>query len=174
MSSQKMARLYRFVKLNDRIDTQVFTFILPGSLGQDSAHRDVESKEFLYGHQKWQILITRHDSHIGAFLLLKNATDGLTCHADFSFTFTNKEHFAKNESYTERKCKFTAEKNKVGRKNFMSSTDLNSRGFLQDNGNYLLDLEMRGMSSVFEQVSYFYYIVVTKPVIQKHQRFQIH
>lgn len=91
--------------------------------------------------------------HMGVYLVLRGATDGLAVNLDFSFTLSSKEHFTKNETYNERGCKFTALSPKHGRKNFVSTMDLGNRGYLQDNGNYLLNVEMRNVGTVYEQVS---------------------
>jgi len=56
-----MARLLRFVRLDDSFDTQVFTFALPESLpclesvrAPGATPEDFVSRDFNYGHQRWR------------------------------------------------------------------------------------------------------------------------
>lgn len=48
-----MAKLFRNVKLQDRFNTEVFTFQLPAKLIKDNA-QTAFSKDFIYGYQKCQ------------------------------------------------------------------------------------------------------------------------
>lgn len=47
-----MALLTRFVRIGDRFNTHVFTFVVTRSVTRD-LHRDVTSKEFSYGYHRW-------------------------------------------------------------------------------------------------------------------------
>ncbi len=146
-----MAQLHRFVKLNDRFQSQVFTFIVPGTLAKDLT-TDIYSRDFVYGHQKWCISLVPNERAVGAYLALRNVSDGMVCNIDFSFTMVNREHFTKNECIVERNIQFTKEKNTHGRKTFIGLGDLLNRGFLHHNDTYLLELELRSGSTLFEQV----------------------
>ncbi|KAH9494619.1 hypothetical protein Btru_019729 [Bulinus truncatus] len=83
-----MAKLCRFVKLNDRFNAQVFTFLLPGRILREFTP-DIYSKDFVYGYQRWNVSFVRTDRHIGAFLRLQTPSQGLRCRMDFSFTVIN-------------------------------------------------------------------------------------
>ena len=154
-----MARLHRFVKLNDRLDTQIFTFILPPTLIND-APKDMESKEFVYGNQKWNIYIVKNGRQVGLYLWLKGQlAEGVVCKVDFTFTFENKEHFTKNDSFSERNWAFTQARPKFGRKNFISMDELLNRNYAMDNGQFLLSLELRNAVNYFEQVRHFLFLL---------------
>ena len=146
-----MAQLHRFVKLNDRFDSQVFTFIVPPTVTTDLS-TDIYSRDFVYGHQRWCICLVPYDKAVGAYLTLKNVSAGMTCRIDFAFTMVNKEHFSKNESIAEKNVEFTAEKPTHGRKTFIGLSDLINRQFRHKNDCYLLELELRSISTHFEQV----------------------
>ena len=71
---------------------------------------------------------------------------------DFAFTMVNKEHFSKNESISEKGVEFTVDKPTHGRKTFIGLSDLLNRQFRHKNDSYLLELELRSISTHFEQV----------------------
>ena len=146
-----MARLFRLVKLYDRFDTQVFSFQLPASILREYSP-DVISRDFTYGHQKWFVTVLRGEQHIGTYLNLKNISEGMTCEVDYSFTLLNSDHFTRNDCFVERGCKFTAEATSLGRRNFVGVKDLCDRKFVQENGEFILELELRNVLTHFEQV----------------------
>ena len=147
-----MARLYRIVKLNDSHNTYNISFLLPQTLVCDNP-AEVETKDFTCCHQKWSILITKRDKQIGVYLNLRGATEGFKTTVDFSFTFINREHFSKNETYVERECASTHAKPRNGRRSFITMAELIRRDFAMPDGQYQLVLELRNASHVFEQVS---------------------
>ncbi|XP_074646612.1 uncharacterized protein LOC141902682 [Tubulanus polymorphus] len=146
-----MAQLHRFVKLHDRFDTQIFTFVVPGTIVKEYSP-DVYSRDFMYGYQKWVICFVRSDLHVGTFLSLRNVTDGMACTIDYAFTILNKEHFTKNEGYLEKDCNFTAKEHTRGRKNLIGVNDLVDRHFLLDEDKIIIELEMRNIRTSFEQI----------------------
>lgn len=93
-----MALLYRLVKLPDRAQTHVFTFVVTKSVTRDP-DRDVTSKEFACGHQKWSITFSHTDKMLGAYLVWKSASESVRVYVDFTFTILNREHFSDNESF---------------------------------------------------------------------------
>ncbi len=147
-----MAQLHRFVKLSDKLDTQVFTFIFSSSLGREKTI-EVTSKDFTYGYQKWSISLDKNDKHLNAVLTIKNVSEGTLCSLDYSITLVNKDHFTKNEMFMEKACEFTMEKTSHLRKNIISVLDLTTRGFQHDHGQFIVELEMRNMRTTFEQVN---------------------
>ena len=146
-----MAKLFRLSKLYDRFDTQVFTFQLPPSLTKEFAP-DVFSRYFSYGGHTWGIHLMRSEKHIGAYLCLKNTSEGLSCKIDFTFTLLNRDHFTRNDSVVERGCHFDMEKHTHGRKTFIGISDLCNRNFMQDSGDFLIELEMRNAKTTYETV----------------------
>ena len=147
-----MAQLHRFVKLRDRFDSQVFTFIVPGSLVKDLT-TDIYSRDFVYGHQKWCISLVPNERAVGAYLALRNVSNGMVCNIDFSFTMVNRQHFTKNECIVERDIQFTSDRHTHGRKMFIGLEDLLNRGFLHHNDTYMLEVELRSVQTNFEQVN---------------------
>ncbi len=147
-----MAQLHRFVKVNDRFDSQIFTFIVPGTLARDLT-TDIYSRDFVYGHQKWYISLVPNEKAVGAYLALRNVSGGMVCNIDFSFTMVNRGHFTKNECIVERDIQFTAERHTHGRKMFIGLGDLLNRGFLHHNDTYMLEVELRSVQTSFEQVN---------------------
>ena len=147
----QMAQLHRFVKLNDRFDTQVFTFILPATLTKEFSP-DIFSREFIYGHQKWSVSFVKSDKHLSSFLTLKHIPTGMRCAVDYTFTMHNREHFTKNESFMQKNCEFSNEQNMHGRKTFIGISDLCTRGFAHEKGVFLVELELRNMRTSFEEI----------------------
>jgi len=176
-----MAKLHRFVRLDDRFDTHIFTFLLPPSLalhttpGATTSAQDTVSRDFMYAHQKWTLSVERGDLHAGVYVNLDNVYEGMTVTVDLSVTLVNQDHFARNESYVEKDCAFTSRRSSVGRKSFVAVTELVRAGYqiLADQcnlrsmekpqptfefnapaGPMLLEVEMRNCRTTFQQVSY--------------------
>ncbi|XP_021373518.1 uncharacterized protein LOC110463337 [Mizuhopecten yessoensis] len=141
-----MAKLFRMIRLNDRFDTQVFTFSLPNKILREFSP-DVYSKDFVYGYQKWTVSFVKSDHHLGAYLKLQTSSNAMLCKMDYSFTFLNSEHFTKNESFLEKGCEFSDQSDTKGRKTFMPLEDLLHRKFIQENGEFLVELELRNIVS---------------------------
>ena len=144
-----MAKFHRFLKLNDRFDSQVFTFVLPNKVAFEQTEESY-TKDFIYGHHKWSAIFVKTDIHLGAFLKLQSVTQGMKCQIDFSFTLLNREHYTRNESFIEKGCIFTSEENQHGRKPFVGLDDLVQRNFMQDSGEFLVELELRKINCTFE------------------------
>ena len=144
-----MAKFHRFLKLNDRFDSQVFTFVLPNKVAFEQTQESF-TKDFIYGHHKWSAIFVKTDLHLGTFLKLQSVTQGMKCQIDFSFTLLNREHYTRNESFIEKGCVFTSEENQRGRKSFVGLNDLVQRNFMQDSGEFLVELELRKINCTFE------------------------
>lgn len=148
-----MARLHRLVKLDDRQNTHIFTFILPLSIGSDSA-KEIVSPEFLCGYQKWNIVLVKQEreSHIGAYLTLKNPTPGLFVTADYGFTMLNRGHYTSNESFTDTGKVFTKQQPRQGRKSFISVGDIKNtkRGFIMEKDQLFVEVTLCNFRTHFE------------------------
>ncbi|XP_046560241.1 uncharacterized protein LOC124269279 [Haliotis rubra] len=144
-----MAKLCRFVKLNDRLNAQVFTFVLPGRIVREFTP-DCYAKDFVYGFQKWSVSFVRSDRHIGVFLKLLTTSQGMKCRLDFTVTILNRDHFTKNEHFIEKSCEYTTENNVFGRKTFIEIDELVQRNFIQETGDVMFELEMRNAVCQFE------------------------
>ncbi|KAJ8302844.1 hypothetical protein KUTeg_019240 [Tegillarca granosa] len=144
-----MAKLYRLVKLNDRFSTQVFTFLLPNKILREFSP-DVYAKDFVYGFQKWTVSFIKSDKHLGAYLKLQTTSADAVCKVDYSFTMINREHFTKNETFIEKNFIFNKQTNVTGRKTFVPLEDLATRTFMQENGEFLVELELRNIVTTLE------------------------
>ena len=96
-----MALLFRFAKCNDRANTHLFTFVATRSITRD-LQRDVTTKEFSYGNQKWSVAFSRGKNSLGVFLLWKSTSESMRIYLDFSFTLFNRDHFSINEIFSQR------------------------------------------------------------------------
>ena len=148
-----MAKLHRLVKCDDRLNTHILTFILPATLGSDSA-KDIISSEFMCGYQKWNISLVKQekDSHIGAYLTLKNPSAGLYVTADYGFTLLSRGHYTKNESFMETGKLFTKQQPTQGRKAFISATDIKNpmKGFLLEKDQLYMEVMLANFRTYFE------------------------
>lgn len=144
-----MALLYRFVRTNDKTNTEIFTFVITRSVTRD-VYRDITSKDFSYGYHRWAISFTRADKVLGVYLILRSISPGMRCYVDFSFTLTNREHFSKNEVHMEQHSKYTIEQPARGNKKWIHLSDLAERHFSDENGEFLIELCLQNMRTVFE------------------------
>lgn len=144
-----MALLYRLVKLPDRFQTHVFTFVVTKSVTRDP-DRDVTSKEFACGHQKWSITFSRTDKMLGAYLVWKSASESVRVYVDFTFTILNREHFSVNESFAGKQVKFTTDCPAQGNRNYIPVSDLYGRNFTDANGEFQLELSIGHVRTVYD------------------------
>lgn len=145
----KMALLYRFTRINDRCNTGIFTFIVTRSVTRDQ-HRDVTTKDFTYNYHKWAVSFTRTEKLMGVFLILRTLSPGSKCLVDFTFTLLNREHFSKNENFTEKQKKFTVDQAIHGNNKWVTMSDLVARRFTDENGEFLIELTLGNIVSTFE------------------------
>ncbi|CAH1779752.1 unnamed protein product [Owenia fusiformis] len=143
-----MAHLYRHVNLNDRWNTNIFTFILPASLTNEYATGKY-SRDFVYGNQKWNILLNKGDKHLSSYLTLKNAAKGMACTVDYTVSLLNQEHFTKNECFTNKASMFSSDQCTHGLRTFVGIGDLTNRRFMHDNGEFLVEIELKNCSTIF-------------------------
>ncbi|XP_050442490.1 uncharacterized protein LOC126846747 [Adelges cooleyi] len=144
-----MALLYRLVKLPDRVQTHVFTFVVTKSVTRDP-DRDVTSKEFACGHQKWSITFSRTEKMLGAYLVWKTASESVRVYVDFTFTILNREHFSVNESFAGKQVKFTTDCPAQGNRNYIPVSDLYGRNFTDANGEFQLELSIGNVRTLYD------------------------
>lgn len=144
-----MALLYRFTRLNDRSNTGVFTFIATRSVTRD-LHRDATTKDFPFGYHRWAVSFVRTDKVLGVLLRIRNPAPGSKCYLDFTFTLLNREHFSKNEAISEKQVRFTSEESTHGSSRWILISDLQSRRFSDETGEFLLELSLSNVTTVFE------------------------
>ncbi|XP_014259022.2 uncharacterized protein LOC106672250 [Cimex lectularius] len=144
-----MALLYRFVKIPDRANSHIFTFVVTKSVTRD-LERDVTSKEFSCGHQRWAITFSRTDKVLGVYLVWKSTSNSMRVYVDFTFTILNREHFSVNEAFSGKQVKFTLDCPAQGNRNYIPVNDLYSRNFTDHNGEFQLELSMGHVRTVFD------------------------
>ena len=144
-----MALLHRFVKLKDRGNTHVFSFVVTKSVTRD-LHRDVTSRELTYGYQRWAITFSRTEKQLGVYLVWRNPCQTMRVYIDFTFALLNREHFTGNESFSGKQVKFTFDSPAQGKRKFISLDDLSSRSFTDANGEFILELTVANIRSAFE------------------------
>lgn len=103
-----MALLYRFVKISDRANSHVFTFVVTRSVTRD-LERDITSKEFSCGHHRWAITFSRADKVLGVYLVWRSVSESVRVYVDFTFTILNREHFSVNEAFSGKQVSNIAE-----------------------------------------------------------------
>ncbi|GLH08670.1 Protein of unknown function, partial [Gryllus bimaculatus] len=144
-----MSLLFRFAKLHDRANTHVFTFVVTKSVTRD-LERDVTSKEFACGFQRWAITFSRTDKVLGVYLVWRNPSEGMRVYVDFTFTLLNREHFSVNEAFSGKQVKFSADAPAQGNRNYIPVSDLYARNFTDTNGEFQLELTMGHVRTVFD------------------------
>ena len=144
-----MALLTRFIRLPDRANTHVFTFVVTRSVTRD-LHRDVTSKEFGYGYHRWAITFSRAGKVLGVYLVWRTPSEGMRVYIDFSFTLLNREHFSANETFSGRQIKFTFDSPAQGNRRYIPVDDIYERNFTDSNGEFQLELTMANPRTLFE------------------------
>ncbi|CAN8024874.1 unnamed protein product [Ixodes persulcatus] len=142
-----MALLYRFTRLNDRSNTGVFTFIATRSVTRD-LHRDATTKDFPFGYHRWAVSFVRTDKvclfpaalserrpRRGTRCILRSDTSSVGGNA-FLFFFCN--------------VRFTSEESTHGSSRWILISDLQSRRFSDETGEFLLELSLSNVTTVFE------------------------
>lgn len=147
-SSVIMAQLFRFLFTDDRNRSEVFTFMIPSSFVLDS-DTELKSRDFTSANQKWSLSFIKNSGQLSSFLTLKSVHEGMTVTADYGITLINREHFTRNESFSEKNSKFTNENPSQGRKAFVSIEALCTLDFMDERGNIQCELELKNVSTAF-------------------------
>ncbi|KAF0294076.1 hypothetical protein FJT64_008217 [Amphibalanus amphitrite] len=144
-----MALLYRFVKVNDRGNTRVFSFVVTKTVTRD-LHRDVTTKEFPYGFHRWAVTFSRNEKLLGVYLVWRSPSEHMRLYIDFAFSLLNRDHFSGNESFSGKQIKFSKESPAQGNRKFINVGSLYERKFTDSNGEFQLELTMTNVRTVFE------------------------
>lgn len=161
-----MAHFTRFVSFEDKFNTKydlenkrhikscflffiyiysLFTFILPSTflLGTDEK---LITREFFCRNIPFALTFVKNNDQLNAFLLHRSRdTETLEMTLDLSVTLLCREHFTRNESFTEKNCKFTNKVTLHGRKSFTSINRLCSVDFMDERGNIQCELEIKNL-----------------------------
>ncbi|KAM7542921.1 hypothetical protein Aperf_G00000001163 [Anoplocephala perfoliata] len=98
----------------------------------------------------------RSQMHIGAFLRLlpSKLLTNMEIFLDISLTIMNREHFSKNQHFTERQVVFNRETRRHGCETLIELSDLSGGKYLSDESTFLLELELLNLKlNIFAQLS---------------------
>ncbi|CAF2894172.1 unnamed protein product [Rotaria sp. Silwood2] len=140
-----MAHFTRFVSFEDKFNTSLFTFILPSTylLGTEEK---LTTREFLCRNIPFALTFVKNGDQLNAFLLHRSRDiETLEMTLDLSVTLLCREHFTRNETFTEKNCKFTNKVTLHGRKSFTSINRLCSVDFMDERGNIQCELEIKNL-----------------------------
>ncbi|XP_014672291.1 PREDICTED: uncharacterized protein LOC106812824 [Priapulus caudatus] len=146
-----MAQLHRFVRVCDRQNTQIFTFLLSRKVTRPLTP-DIFTRDFIYGYHRWCLSFVRTEKHISVFLILRDVSDGVIVTLDYSVSLLHRHHFSKNETFSLRACRFCREQDTHGRKVFVSLDELLGAKYTDGNNEYLVELCMKNVRSTYEHV----------------------
>jgi hypothetical protein len=144
----KMAQLFRFLYMDDRHRSEVFTFMIPSSFILD-ADTELRSRDFTSSNQKWSLSFMKNNGQLSPMLTLKSVYEGMSVNADYGITLINREHFTRNESFVEKNAKFTYENSSLGRKSFVSIEALCTLDFMDERGNIQCELEIKNVNTTY-------------------------
>ncbi|VDD74504.1 unnamed protein product [Mesocestoides corti] len=168
-------QLHRFVRLGDKADSQVFTFIVPSQLTRGFVNA-AQSKEFPYGGQSWQLqLCLQHeDSATKSEEALTNGKDtqrpaaqkaplniglslcgglaGMKCQLEMiRYTLLNRESVNSNITHEEREVTFTADDSTCWKMAWVGTDQLATEHFLFDDWTWLVEVELQNASTTYEE-----------------------
>ncbi|THD26874.1 hypothetical protein D915_002313 [Fasciola hepatica] len=161
--------LHRVVRVGDKFDTCIFTFVLTPQLTRGFL-QSAQSKEFIYGGQKWQIRLeyysdpleplSRRGSFVvhyqkqplGIVLLSCSLTNGTKIELDYvRFTVLHQEHFSRNLTREEVGSQFTHVQPFIKVPRWIESGFLSKEHYLFDDCSGMLEVELRGAVTTYEE-----------------------
>lgn len=132
----------------DNIDLKsfsLFTFILPSTFLLGNEEKLI-TREFYCRNIPFALTFVKNNDQLNAFLLHRSRdTETLEMTLDLSVTLLCREHFTRNESFTEKNCQFTSKITLHGRKSFTSINRLCSVDFMDERGNIQCELEIKNL-----------------------------
>ncbi|CAF1044066.1 unnamed protein product [Didymodactylos carnosus] len=140
-----MAHFTRFVAIEDKFQTSLFTFILPSSYLLNT-EEELLTREFICKHIPFVLSFVKNGDQLNAFLLQRNISETLEVTLDFSLNLLCREHFTRNENFVEKQCKFNRTTTLHGRKSFTSINRLCSVDFMDERGNIQCELEIKNLA----------------------------
>ncbi|TPP62898.1 hypothetical protein FGIG_01302 [Fasciola gigantica] len=161
--------LHRVVRVGDKFDTCIFTFVLTPQLTRGFL-QSAQSKEFIYGGQKWQIRLeyysdpleplSRRGSFVvhyqkqplGIVLLSCSLANGTKIELDYvRFTILHQEHFSRNLTREEVGSQFTHVQPFIKVPRWIESGFLSKEHYLFDDCSGMLEVELRGAVTTYEE-----------------------
>lgn len=175
-SKSNCIQLHRFVRLGDKADSQVFTFIVPSQLTRGFINA-AQSKEFPYGGQSWQLqlCLQREDvtsktgeeavvnggdcqrpnvqkTRLNVGLTLCGGLAGMRCKLEtIRYTILNRESVQRNRIHEERQVSFTADAPTRWKNGWIGTDRLAADHFYFDDWTWLIELELQSASTAYEE-----------------------
>lgn len=170
-------QLHRFVRLGDKVDSQVFTFIAPSQLTRGFIN-SAQSKEFTYGGQSWQLQLSlqsedaveaAEDGFVGDAaaapspatsqkpplsigLTFCGGLSGMICQLGLiRYTVLNRNFVHRNKTHEERNVAFTAEEPTRRKTGWLRTECLAREHFIFDDWTWLLEVELQGATTLYEE-----------------------
>ena len=93
-SDPRMAQLLRYLFVDDRSKSEIFTFMIPSNFILDN-ETDLKSRDFTSSNQKWSLSFTKVNEQLSVFVTLKSAYEGMVVMADYgnSLFISNRTFF---------------------------------------------------------------------------------
>ncbi|CAH8433055.1 unnamed protein product [Dicrocoelium dendriticum] len=162
-------QLHKVIRVGDKLDSQLYTFIVPAQLTRGFI-QSVHSKEFTYAGINWTIGLeyytdplesrTRRDSFVvnyqkqplGISLQVCGLSAGMRTQLEYiRFTYLHQEHYSRNFVREELKPTFTSVNNALKVPRWIESGFLAKEHYLFDDNSGLLELEIRGAVTTYEE-----------------------
>lgn len=153
--AESLVQLVRLVYLNDRGDSQLFTFLVPAQLIRGFVSQAL-SREFLFGGVPFTLLLQRSDQrHLGAQLVLaakEPVGEQVRVRLDLVLNVLHRENYRKNISYAAGGVEFCSATSSHGKKDLALLAELaTNKGYLLDDQRIALELELSNLSHTFQQ-----------------------
>ncbi|KAF7262135.1 hypothetical protein EG68_00814 [Paragonimus skrjabini miyazakii] len=162
-------QLYRILRVGDKHNSQVYTFIIPPQLTRGFL-QTVQSKEFTYGGLSWIVRVeyycdpldaqARRGSFVvnyqkqpmGVSLQACGLSAGIKVHLEYvRFTVLHQEYHSRNFSREELGTTFTSVNSTLKVPRWIESGFLLKERYLFDDWSCLLEIEVRGSVTFFEE-----------------------
>ena len=153
--AESLVQLVRLVYLNDRGDSQLFTFLVPAQLTRGFVMQ-ASSREFFFGGVPFTLLVQRSETrHLSVQLVLATKeTNGeqVRVRLDLVLSVVHREHYRKNLSYSAGCVEFCSTTSSYGKKDLAMIAELTAnKGYLLDDQRIILELELANLCYTFHQ-----------------------
>ncbi|KAK4476088.1 hypothetical protein MN116_000677 [Schistosoma mekongi] len=172
-------QLYRILRLNDKYDSYIFTFIIPSQLIKGFL-QSVQSKEFYYGGHYWFIRIEynidtndynnnnnnnnnniiKDDKHyiqyrkqpLSISIHLCNLSNGMLCKLKcIRFTIPNQQYYTQNIIYENYDIQFNCNHLLHKKSAWIEYNQLINEHYLFDDSTCLLEVELKEIITIYEE-----------------------
>ncbi|TNN07026.1 hypothetical protein EWB00_008007 [Schistosoma japonicum] len=164
-------QLYRILRLNDKYDSYIFTFIIPSQLIKGFL-QSVQSKEFYYGGHYWFIRIEyyidtndyhntiKDDKHyiqyrkqpLSISIHLCNLSNGMLCKLKYlKFTIPHQQYYTQNIIYENYDIQFNCTNLLHKKTSWIEYNQLINEHYLFDDSTCLLEVELHEVITIYEE-----------------------